>query len=270
LRIRLPAYRGRLGIRPLLKAHSLIWFAVAIGLEILALPYSEKIDELTNLELADSRKQTVKSLKFATEANERSKGFDAAIATSNAEAKKATDRATQAEALAKRYEAQISESNAMAKGAEERAAEANLIAETERLARVRIEERLSGWKLDARAQANVIAQLKAYPGTPFDLFANPDEASFLNVIDSMLRTSGWKREPPMLADGQVTILLSNKAAIMYVPGFIVEVASEKEIDFGKAFVALVGALIAHGIPVQPRIAKGAPQNAIHIVIGKRE
>jgi len=72
-RIRLPAYTGRLSFKAILKAVSLLAFGVAIGLEFIALPYSEKIDELTQSERDDSRKQTTRSLIFASGANRDAK-----------------------------------------------------------------------------------------------------------------------------------------------------------------------------------------------------
>lgn len=147
----------------------------------------------------------------------------------------------------------------------------NQLTENERLARVRIEERLGGWRLDAEAQTRLIERLKPFKDTPFDFWVNPDEASFLNTMDAMLGAAGWKREKPLQsADTLVSILLSNKAAIVYVSGFIVEVAQERWNEFEAPVTALVEGLIAEGIPAKGHVAKGAKPNAIHIVIGKRE
>ncbi len=75
-RLRLPQYTGRLSSRAILKVVSLIAFGVAIGLEFIALPYSERIDELTRLEQDDSRRQTIRSVLFASEANRKAKSAE--------------------------------------------------------------------------------------------------------------------------------------------------------------------------------------------------
>lgn len=82
--------------------------------------------------------------------------------------------------------------------ANQRSAEANEKAEAEHLARVRIEEKLAGWKLDAGAQARIIKRLEQYEKTPFDLGANPAEVVFMEVMDGILGSTGWVRQPPEL------------------------------------------------------------------------
>jgi len=67
--------------------------------------------------------------------------------------------------------------------ANERASAAEKATEDERLARVRIEEKLGGWKLDAAAQARIIGKLETLKGTPYDLGANPNEVSFHQHLD---------------------------------------------------------------------------------------
>jgi len=63
---------------------------------------------------------------------------------------------------------------------------------------VRIEEKLAGWKLDAGAQARIIKRLEQYEKTPFDLGANPAEVVFMEVMDGILGSTGWVRQPPEL------------------------------------------------------------------------
>ena len=64
-----PSYNGSISLRSLLKVNSLLWFGLAIGLEILALPYGERIDELAAKELSRSDAQTVAALSKAGIAN---------------------------------------------------------------------------------------------------------------------------------------------------------------------------------------------------------
>jgi hypothetical protein len=76
------------------------------------------------------------------------------------------------------------------------AAEAIQKAEAEHLARVRIEEKLAGWKLGAEGQAKIIERLKKYAKTPFDLGANPTEMVFMETMDGILNAAGWTRQNP--------------------------------------------------------------------------
>jgi len=207
---------------------------------------------------ADGYVQTFDEI-LLTEAHEESahaeataKGFDAQIADSNAKAKSA-------EATAKGFEAQIADAN-------RRASEAAKTAEDEHLARVRIEEKLAGWKLDAGAQARIIAKMKQYKKTPFDLGTNPGEVLFMEVIDGILGSAEWIRQPPK----DSIILINNKARINYVSGIYVEIASSRFGDLGPAAQALAEALRAEGIPVQAQMSPNEPDStAIHVVIGSK-
>ena len=53
--LRLPAYRGRLSVRALIKTLALIGFGTAIAMEAIALPYSDKIDTLSSAEVEIAR-----------------------------------------------------------------------------------------------------------------------------------------------------------------------------------------------------------------------
>jgi hypothetical protein len=70
---KLPKYEGRLSAKALLKVLSLLGFGVAIGLEFVALPYSDRIDELSRAEIDQAGKQTIKALTFAISANREAK-----------------------------------------------------------------------------------------------------------------------------------------------------------------------------------------------------
>ena len=154
--------------------------------------------------------------------------------------------------------------------ANERAAEANKAAEQERLARLRIEDKLAGWKLDGKAQARIIAAVRKYENTPFDLGVNPNEFAFMETIDSVLIAAGWTRQIPKPDNPLLNILLAGKARINYISGIHVEIALSRRDDLGPAAAALVLALKAEGIPV-PNDVQLAPTEpdptAIHLVIG---
>ena len=156
-------------------------------------------------------------------------------------------------------------------GANERAAEANRLAEQERLARIRIEERIAGWRLEPDAEERLIEKLKPYAKTPIDLSVNPNEIRFMRVIDRILEHAGWTRHQPRPRDPVLNMLLEGKAEINYEHGIFMEVAQERWNDFGPAFTALVQGLVAEGIPARGHIVtQGSAPSAIHILIGNRE
>jgi hypothetical protein len=154
--------------------------------------------------------------------------------------------------------------------ANQRAAEATQSAEEERLARVRIEEKLAGWKLDAAAQARIIGKLNKYKKTPFDLGTDPGELPFMETMDGLLGSAGWVRQLPKPDNPLFNILLDNKARINYVSGIYVELAPSSVPNFGPAAEELVKSLRAEGIPAQGQIAiKEKDPSCIHLVIGKK-
>lgn len=198
---------------------------------------------------------------------QRLRDFDKELVDAKAELAGQQERAANAEhdtAEAKKaaeiFRLQIATANAQA-------AEADQKAEEEHLARVRIEEKLTGWKLDAPAQARLVDNLKQYRNTPFDLRANPVEASFMEVLDAVLHSAGWTRQIP---SGD-NILLDGKARISYASGVTVEIAAYRASDLGTAAEALVKGLNAEGIPARSQVALQEPDpSAIHVIIGDKE
>jgi len=174
----------------------------------------------------------------------------------------ATGMAAQADEKAEGFRRDIATAN-------QRAAEANRIAEQEHLARVRIEEKLAGWKLNAGAQERVIKKIQEYPKMPFDLGAAPTEVNFMETMDSMLLAAGWERRLPK-SNSDVSILLNRKARINYVSGFYLEISESAVTDFGPAMKTLADALKEEGIPVQAQADRtNSDPNAIHIVVGTK-
>lgn len=154
--------------------------------------------------------------------------------------------------------------------ANQRAAEATQSAEEERLARVRIEEKLAGWKLDAAAQTRIIEKLSKFEMTPFDLGTDPGELSFMETMDGLLGSAGWVRQQPKPDNPLFSVLLDGKARINYVSGIYIELAPSSVPRFGSAAEELVKSLRAEGIPAQGQIAtKETDPSCIHIVIGKK-
>jgi len=77
--------------------------------------------------------------------------------------------------------------------ANERAAEANRIAESERLARVKLESRMAWRRIDGKEHDALVAQLKTHAGAVVEVFQHGElEAStFADDIIKTLRDSGW-------------------------------------------------------------------------------
>jgi hypothetical protein len=159
--------------------------------------------------------------------------------------------------------------------ANERAAQANEAAERERLARIKIEEQLGGWKLAKNAQDRVVNALKPFAGTHFSLYANPVEQSFVTMIDRILTNSGWVRDTPVDENGNPsTVLLDNKASVTFSAGLSVMVSHDQFAELSPAAAAYKQALIAEGLDVKliealAPASKIAP-TVLKIRIGRRE
>lgn len=151
--------------------------------------------------------------------------------------------------------------------AKARTAEANRLAAEEQLARVKIEEKLAGWRLDPKAQERLIEKLKPYAVTPFDLAVNPVEYRFMETLDGILIAAGWVRQQPK---ADFSVLLDGKASINYSSGVTIEFAQESLNSFRTAAETLVRGLAAEGIPAKGNVIQGGDPNAIHVVVGKRE
>ena len=199
----------------------------------------------------------------------KTREFERQLTEAKTELGKQQERAAHAEKAAADASAKAEAFRLDIAKANERAALANQKAEEERLARVRIEEKLAGWSMDSGAQARLIEELKAFGGTHYDLGADPSEAAFMEVIDSMLIAAKWQRQTT--SDNRIAqILLNNKARINLVSGFWVQYAISRDKDFRPAATALVEALRAGGIPAQGQMSTTEPNTtAIHIIIGKK-
>lgn len=175
----------------------------------------------------------------------------------------------------------IAKANELAADANVRAAEANRIAEAERSARVRIEQRLGGWTLDAAVQNRLVEAMKLFANTPFTLSVNPSETRFMELLNGILISAGWSRkEPPQgrprPGHARVIALLHEKAVPNSVDGGVtLWMAHERLAEWGNAAKALAEGLMNDGdIPVEwktcPREKLFDGLEAIHIEIGRRD
>jgi hypothetical protein len=175
------------------------------------------------------------------------------------------------------FELDIANARKDAAVANARAAEANRTAETEKLARIKIEERLAGWKLSSEAQTRLVKKLKPYPETPFDLSVNPVESRFMETLDAVLSAAGWRRQEPKASSSQpgilVAPLLVNGKAAMNTSsgGIMIELPRELRKQSGAAADALAKGLTTEGIPATwGIIMRDTDTSALHIAIGAKE
>jgi hypothetical protein len=202
---------------------------------------------------------------------------DILLTDARKEAAFAIERAASAYERAAKAEENLGNAKTAAAKAEQHAAEANRIAESERLARIRIEERLAGWKLSPEAQARLIKKLKPYPDTPFDFSVNPAETRFMETLDAVLSSSGWKREEPKATNSkpgtmEIPLLINRKAGMNSRLGDIeIVVPMELRKQFGAAANALATGLIAEGIRATwGTWLRETDPSTIHIAIGAKE
>jgi hypothetical protein len=116
------------------------------------------------------------------------------------------------------------------------AAEANQKAEEERLARVKIEEKLAPRHLAPEQMARVTAHLKRFAGQRINVFAfttDQETVGIANQIIAALQAAKW----------QLSISAGQEASGRSVPGALVEVkkdASEMDVAAAKALVKVLG------------------------------
>lgn len=214
--------------------------------------------------------------------DEKLRQFDHNLTAAKSDLAAQQERAAKAEASVALAEQHAAEANTKAEGfrldiakANEGAARANEMAEQERLARIKIEERVGGWKLSKDAQDDLSKVMKPFAGTHFSLIANPIEEPFVEMLDRILRDAGWIREAPLDDNGNAaTILLSGKAMVAFSSGLSVVVSQDEFAALSPAAEAYKQALLADGFEVKleqavPPINKIAP-TVIKFIIGKRD
>jgi hypothetical protein len=226
--------------------------------------FSRHLQTISDSELSAA---TIKAGDAKTSADTAAQ--DASRANSFAE--QAEGHARAANDKADRFRLQIAQAN-------ERAAEAGKAAEDDKLARVKIEEKLSGWQLDSEGQKRLLTALKPYAKTTYDLAVNPSEFKFMRVLDTALSAAGWtwqKPKPPgsNSANGVLfEALFAARAGLDFRSGLFIQIAESRKDDLGQAAAALVVGLRKEGIPAQGNILLNpdADPSAIHIIIGSRE
>ena len=145
--------------------------------------------------------------------------------------------------------------------AQAQAAEANEKAETERLARVRIEASLAPRHLPAEHRMRLIEQLKANPGNIliWCLAGNPESCGFAKQIADILTSSGWSVE----AIRDAVAMGSGSPP----RGLFIQVKSERAIPVRA--VKLQEALSQIGFPVLREIKSAYSQDTVGLVVGTK-
>lgn len=177
-------------------------------------------------------------------------------------------RAAEAQATAKGFEADIGKAN-------RQGAEANRIAEQERLARIKIEERLRPRSLTEEQHHRLVAVLKSYPAVPYEsaVAPTPESLRFIAEIDNALIAAGWTFRKSAKTDFRFVSTVNGKETEQGVfTGIIVGTPPAIAAQFKPAADALVlwlykeefdakGGLLANDDP--------SPGN-IHVMIGSKE
>ncbi len=156
----------------------------------------------------------------------------------NADAAQSLAAAKQAEANLAGANSRAEEAKAASAEANARAAEANKIAEGERLARVKIEEKLAPRSITREQIAGLSERLKPYAGISIDILQigeSPEITHFRSLIEIPLRTAG------------LHTLSSTAVGSGSFIGLSVGVLADANDSEKTAAIALISALNAEGI-----------------------
>lgn len=198
-----------------------------------------------------------------------SSSFELDIAKANKGSAEAIERAAKAEES-------LGNARKDAALANERAAEANKIAEGEKLARLKIEQKLAPRSLDKAQQERIEAKLKPFSGMPYELAVTPvpEAISILTTIDEILRSSGWLNKESAKKDFRFVFTLRNGSKVehVYLSGVVVQVPKTLLDKHRPGAEALVLALQAEGIETKGELL---PDNdpspeALHIIVGSKQ
>lgn len=160
----------------------------------------------------------------------------------------------------KNKDIEIANANERAAKAQEEAAKANLELEKIRTPRT----------ISAQGQSEMIAALKSYAGTPYDLCVGTDAESvdLMKTLQSVLNNAGWNQVPVKGAVG-----ISDSVPLVGITlntGIFVEMDISKVSVWHAPVNKLVGLLKAKNIASQGTgAATGVNPNAVHIIIGKK-
>jgi hypothetical protein len=196
------------------------------------------------------------------------------VAVLNKTAADANGKAGLAEERTASLEREAANATEQAAKANERAAEANRVAEAERLARLKIEDRLADRRLTAEQQKVLADKLRAYPGMQGTLLYSADSHEVAEISKQLLavfKNAGWTFGIFVGSDPRRA-----------VSGILVEIPADAGPATRIAAKTLVDSLAAENLYVTgPEIGEvksvsgtwlgtGSPSNAtIRLTIGKK-
>lgn len=212
--------------------------------------------------------------------DEKLRQFDSALTLAKSDLSKQQERAAKAEAGVSLAEQDSAEANAKAEGfrldiatANESAAKAQAqvagaMAEAAK-ANLELERLRTPRSLNDAQRARLGAVLRRFPGQQFSLSVNPDPEAinFLQVIESLLTSSGWVKTPPQIGDIQV-----GDAGTAYFSGVFLDVSPDEIEELRPIIRAVADALTAEGISTTPRTnvqLAGKKARTINIGIGRK-
>lgn len=133
-----------------------------------------------------------------------------------------------------------------------------------------LQEKLAWRSLNTKQQERIVAKLKAFPRTPFQLrvFQEPEAIRFMNQIADILRSADWVQQPVVAA-----MLMTSKygdVGMTLSSGIIVNIDTSRTAELDSAARALAAALDSEGVASEFKIItiQNQPER-IHIAIGKK-
>jgi len=165
-------------------------------------------------------------------------------------------------------QARIAEAQANMADAQAKAAEANRIAEEERLARIKIEQRLAPRTLTIEQQQRIVDKIKPFGRQDYSPgVTNQTEAiEFLRMMERILQVVGWHRNFIPIADINL-----GEASLINASGIEVQVAPKYLDDLRSVATALASALQGEGITTKltAPLERDANPKVIYVLVGEK-
>ncbi len=154
---------------------------------------------------------------------------DADVAQANQYASQANNAAAQARREAESFKVEIAKAN-------ENAARADELAENERLARIKIEERLAPRHLTSEQQAHIAVETKSFAGQKAVLFAYAGDPEIVGIANEIAASLG-----PDGAGWTITAI-PEQPSTRIITGILVELRTDADARAERAAKSLVSAL----------------------------
>jgi hypothetical protein len=246
---------------------------MGLAVELLGLVRTSQLNEQI---IAMLNKQAQDAAKDAATANQIAKTYENQIADADARVKSAEAQIASANAASHEAVAKVANAEERIAEANRGAAEAVKVAETERLARVKIEDRLKPRTLNDKQRERIEARLKQYRDTPYELAVDPtpESVNFLKTIDTILRKSGWAPQPSARKELRMTVKLESGSQVEegIFSNVTIMLSQSLVPKYNQAAAALVLALRAEGIETNYSLlpeSDPSPDN-IHVMVGSKE